>query len=213
VVDTSDGQARVEGEKGDSSNDEVAKEQGSTSQDLLNIIWQTMQERDKQEEARREADKLAIQERDKQEEARREADKLAMQERDKREEARREADKLAMQERDKQEEARRVADKLERQQEREQDRLARKQERQQDLVKVTELVSAKFRADMDRLDERIMTRVETQTGKINESVETLRVQSNQQILDVNARVESVSACVTQQLEKLHETVHEEMLAM
>jgi predicted amino acid-binding ACT domain protein len=66
---------------------------------------------------------------------------------------------------------------------------------------------------MDRLDERIMKRVETKTGKINETVEALRVQSNQQILDVNARVESVSACLTQQVEKLQETVHDEMLAM
>jgi predicted amino acid-binding ACT domain protein len=213
VVDTSDGQARVEGERSDSSNYKVAKEQVAPTQDLLAIIWQTMQEKDKQEEARRKADQLAMQERDKQEEARRKSDQLAMQEREKREETRREADRL-----EKQEERKRQLEKeleLERKQEalREQDRLDRKIERQEDLEKITELVSAKFRADMDRLDERIMKRVETQTGRINESVETLRVQSNQQILDVNARVESVNACVTQQLERLHETVHEEMLAM
>jgi hypothetical protein len=32
------------------------------------------------------------------------------------------------------------------------------------------------------------------------------------MLDVNARVESVNACVTQQLERLHETVHEEKVS-
>jgi hypothetical protein len=37
---------------------------------------------------------------------------------------------------------------------------------------------------MDLLDERIMKRVEKQTGKISETVEALREHANQQILNV-----------------------------
>jgi hypothetical protein len=58
VVSHSDRQVRTDGEMGTSSSESVAREQVTPTQDLLTIIWETMQESNKQEETRREADKL-----------------------------------------------------------------------------------------------------------------------------------------------------------
>jgi hypothetical protein len=95
VASHSDRQVRAQGEIGTFSSENITTEQVAPSQDLLTIIWKTMQGRDKREETRREADKIAMQKEKKQ--------RLEKEiEREKREETRREADKLAMQERNKQ---------------------------------------------------------------------------------------------------------------
>jgi hypothetical protein len=74
--------------------------------------------------------------------------------------------------RERREEEHRLNDKAERQKEREEDR-KRLEQVSEDIVKTTEAVTAQFRVEIDILNDRIMSRIEKETGKLSEKMKSV----------------------------------------
>jgi hypothetical protein len=94
-----------------------------------------------------------------------------------------------------------------RQKEREEDR-DRLEKIKEDIVKTSELITLQFRAEIDKLNDVILSRIEKETSELSEAVASLRKGTQQQIQNVNERVGAVTKGMNEKIVAVSECVND-----